>query len=343
MSGRFYSDFVLATFLGLLLGRVGISQTGISQTSISQTDSVTTESETTNAVSVAQSVDFLKYGEPIHLCKLENKKINESSGIAISRRHADLFWTHNDSGDKPRLFCFDLQGRHRGTCQLKKVKAKDWEDMCSFRVGGNAKLLIGDIGDNAAKRRSCRLYLIDEPLKPSDDLKKNKQSASPPIQTIELTYSTKKSMDCEAIGVDVSNEKLLLVEKRRWIHCRVFEADFPLDPKTGRLDVTRLPGAKTDRKAKLVAKPIAQIKLALVSAMDVSPDGRRAIVMTLGEAVEFIRTGDESWSDAFKRKPKIVHLPPRRQGEAVCYGANGRDLYLTSEMTPTPLFKVPAE
>ncbi len=36
-------------------------------------------------------------------------------------------------------------------------------------------------------------------------------------------------------------------------------------------------------------------------------------------------------------------MPQRNQGESVCYGADGRTLYLTSEFAPTPLLEVPAE
>jgi hypothetical protein len=34
-------------------------------------------------------------------------------------------------------------------------------------------------------------------------------------------------------------------------------------------------------------------------------------------------------------------MPQRRQGETVCYGPDGKTLYLTSEFAPTPLFEVP--
>ena len=94
-----------------------------------------------------------KYGEPVKLCNLENKAISESSVLAASRLASDRYWTHNDSGDKARLFCFDLLGRHLGTCRLKRVKSIDWEDMCSFVLDGRPQLAVADTGDNLGRRR----------------------------------------------------------------------------------------------------------------------------------------------------------------------------------------------
>jgi hypothetical protein len=34
-------------------------------------------------------------------------------------------------------------------------------------------------------------------------------------------------------------------------------------------------------------------------------------------------------------------LPPRVQGESICYGFDGRTLYVSSEKRPTPLIEIP--
>lgn len=267
-------------------------------------------------VSVAWAEEMIVYREPIELCRIKSKKINESSGIAASRRHPNLFWTHNDSGDKPRIYCINREGKYLGTCKFDKAGAVDWEDMCSYELNGKSKLLVADVGDNLTRRRSYRLYIIDEPESPTKDAKK--------VQVVRLRYST-GPINCEAVGVDAVSGKLLLVEKKRWITCRVFMADLPKD------------GDK-----ELIAKPIGKIGVPIVTAMDISPDGKRAIVLTLGQAFEFSRAENETWQDAIAKKPRTIDMPARKQGETICYGANGRDLYLTSELTPTPFFFVEA-
>ena len=75
--------------------------------------------------------------------------------------------------------------------------------------------------------------------------------------------------------------------------------------------------------------------------MDVSPNGRRAVVLTYGNAFEYMRGEDETWGEAFSRKPREIVVLERVQGESICYGADGKTLYLTSEKLPTPLIEVP--
>jgi hypothetical protein len=42
---------------------------------------------------------------------LEDPAITESSGVVAPRLAGGIYWTHNDSGDGPYLYAFDLRGR----------------------------------------------------------------------------------------------------------------------------------------------------------------------------------------------------------------------------------------
>ena len=42
--------------------------------------------------------------------KFVSSMINESSGIVRGRINADVYWTHNDSGDAARLFAVTRDG-----------------------------------------------------------------------------------------------------------------------------------------------------------------------------------------------------------------------------------------
>lgn len=100
------------------------------------------------------------YDSPVHLADLEDRSINESSGIAASRRNANLLWSHNDSGDGLFIYGFDRQGKHRGVWRIAGASAMDWEDIA---VGPGPKscqsyIYIGDIGDNAKKRDEIVVY-----------------------------------------------------------------------------------------------------------------------------------------------------------------------------------------
>src|SRR5438477_556362 len=45
------------------------------------------------------------------ICDLPDERIDESSGLAASRKYPGCLWTHNDSGDSARLFLLDAQGK----------------------------------------------------------------------------------------------------------------------------------------------------------------------------------------------------------------------------------------
>ena len=55
------------------------------------------------------------------VCWAANRGIRESSGVAASRTTAGVFWTHNDSGDGPNLYAFDLKGNSLGTFAIRAV------------------------------------------------------------------------------------------------------------------------------------------------------------------------------------------------------------------------------
>lgn len=262
------------------------------------------------------------YGPGRTLCQLQSQAVNESSGIACSRRVPGVFWTHNDSGDAARLYAFDLKGRDLGSFLLEDVVAFDFEDIASCVLDGTSYLLVGDIGNNGRHASVQMIHVVEEP---AVDLRRGVSVAKAPVaQTIYYAYDD-DCHDCEALGVDPTSKTFVVISKEFERQCNAYAFAWP---------------AKEVKKA-VVARKIATLKLPTVTAMDISPDGRRAIVGTYGHAYEFTRRTGDDWAAAFARKPCEVPLPPRRQGEGVCYGPDGQTLYLTSEKLPTPLVEVP--
>ena len=90
--------------------------------------------------------------EAVQIAIVQDKDIDECSGIAASYQHPDMLWMHNDSGDKANLYLVDLNGKTRAKVRLQDVDPFDWEDMCSFQADGVSWLLIGDVGDNSRNR-----------------------------------------------------------------------------------------------------------------------------------------------------------------------------------------------
>ncbi len=264
----------------------------------------------------------IPYGPPRQPGTLANRAVDESSGLACSRRNPGLFWTHNDSGDDARIYLFDSKGRDLGSCVLAGVRAWDWEDMASFTWQGKHYLLLGDVGNNGLAAPVQILHLVEEP--PIDPQQGVTVREVPVVQTIQYSYED-DHRDCEAVAVDPTDRKIFLVAKHYDVKCSVYTLDWP----------------ENDPEKVRVARRIATSKVPLVTAMDVSPDGRRAVLATYWNAYEFERKENEDWAAAFSRDPREIRMPLRIQGESICYGPDGKTIYLTSEKLPTPLWEVP--
>jgi hypothetical protein len=278
-------------------------------------------------VSIAASAaepDQISYGPPRLLCNLANKTIDESSGL-IASRHPGCLWTHNDSGDVARLYLTDLQGRDRGSCLLADTLAFDWEDLAAFEENGKRYLVAADTGNNVRASAVQMLHVVEEP-----PLDKDGRVATPDVkvlQTIHFSYED-DYRDCEAVAIDPADKTILLVSKEFGPNANVYRLPWPTAE------------ASKSRTA-LVARKIATLPLLLATAMDISPDGRRAIVLTYLNAYEYTHRSGEDWAATFARPAREIPMPVRVQGESICYGRDGKTLYLTSEKLPTPLWEVP--
>jgi hypothetical protein len=86
---------------------------------------------------------------------LENTDIKEASGLAASLNNKGLLWTHNDSGDKNRIFSIDTLGKGKREFYLEGTENRDWEDMAITSFEEGAYLYIADFGDNIAQYSDC--------------------------------------------------------------------------------------------------------------------------------------------------------------------------------------------
>lgn len=139
-------------------------------------------------------------------------KIAESSGVAVSRTHRGVLWTHNDSGDGPFLYAFELDGRHRGTFRVAGARAVDWEDLALARcpAGDDYCLYIADTGDNLERRPYVTIWIVPEPptLPPPGDTSVRETSLA---RALRIRYPDRPH-DVEAIWVE-PDRSLMLVTK----------------------------------------------------------------------------------------------------------------------------------
>jgi len=259
--------------------------------------------------------DSRAWGPPQSLCTLDNAQVNESSGLAASGLAAGVFFTHNDSGDTARFFRFDRKGSVDATYSLKGAIAVDWEDMARATVDGTSYLYLADVGDNAERRETVTIYRVEEPTTDG-------------TQTIEKyqTYALKypdRPHNCEALFV-TSNGDMWVVTKNAGGVSKVFVQKKPAAS-----------GAYTFLHVADIEIDTGGFGGKLVTAADVSPDGKYVVLRTYSAALEF--AAPAKFADWTKSKPTAIRLALEIQGEAITYSKDGLALVTTSEFAPCPV------
>lgn len=79
---------------------------------------------------------------------VENKNLDEASGLAASYTNQGMMWSHNDSGDTNRIFLMDSLGKGTKEFYLEGAVNRDWEDMAISKFSDGNYIYVGDIGDN---------------------------------------------------------------------------------------------------------------------------------------------------------------------------------------------------
>ncbi len=231
--------------------------------------------------------------------RIEHAPVRESSGIAASRRHPGVFWTHNDKGNAARLYAIDGTGKLLAEFAVD-ARNEDWEDVA---VDGGGHLYVGNIGNNGAKRDALEVHRLTEP----DPAAAN---GTVPALTVERTWRLTfpgKRFDCESLFIHGG-------------HGYVISKLFTNEPAA----VYRfaLEGAGEATLEKVTDLPIR----APVTAADLSPDAGRLAVLS-GEGLHVFRI-DGDVSRAGTAAPQVVAMP-RAKLEGVCFAPEG--LLITAE------------
>jgi hypothetical protein len=89
--------------------------------------------------------------------------LEESSGVAVSRAHPGVFWTHADGG-RPTLYAVDSAGSLLSAVTVETAQLTDWEDVALAPCGEVDCLYLADSGDNDERREQLRILRIREPV-----------------------------------------------------------------------------------------------------------------------------------------------------------------------------------
>lgn len=235
------------------------------------------------------------------------KDVHESSGVAVSRAHGGVLWTHNDSGD-PLLYAVDRDGGLAGRVTVRGARVEDWEDVALGPCPGGDCLYLGDIGDNEARRPFITVYRVREPA-PGD-----RQTA--PAEAFHARYPD-GAHDAEAMFVLPGGEIHVLTKG-----------------ETGSITLYRYPaGAQAGRTVTLErVREFASDEVERddrVTGAAASADGRWIAVRTL-DGVSLYAARDFLGGGAHPARRMDLSPLGEKQGEGVAFGTGG-SLVLTSE------------
>lgn len=285
----------------------------------------------------------------------------EISGIVRSQRaeNAAYFWTIDDALVNPAklLAVAKANGASGGQWTLTGAAGVDVEDVASATVGGQPYLYVADSGDNASVRATIQIFRVKEPVITGGN---GTLAAGVDYETIVCNYPAAPAgelgtapRDAETLLVDPDTGDMYLLTKRtttvqcfRLLHAASYTGTQTL---TYLGDISLLP----------TTVPANGNNGGRATGGDISPDGSEIVVKNYEKVYWWSRVkGTTSIYTAMTAAPTEIrayvgggrpssHPNNEPQGEAICFGHDGVDLYTASEAvaafgssaTAYPLFK----
>ncbi|MCX5311523.1 WD40 repeat domain-containing protein [Streptomyces sp. NBC_00154] len=236
---------------------------------------------------------------------IEDPRITESSGLAASRAHPGIYWTHNDSEDGPYIYAVDSRtGKTVATITMRGVGAP--RDVEAISLGPDGNLYVGDIGDNLnGSWDHVWIYRFPEP--------KVLKDATVRATQFDVKYAD-GARNAEALMVHPKTGRVYIASKNEG-GGGLYEG--PARLTTGRTNVFRRVG-----------------EVPWVTDGTFSPDGKELVLRSYfsarGYAFEDGRLGADHRVDA----------PLQGQAESVTYTADGSALMFGSEGARSEVVRV---
>jgi len=241
---------------------------------------------------------------------LQTAKLDEASGLDYSLINEGILWSHNDSGGEPAVYALNTEGKLVATLRLKGITNRDWEDLAVAKdpKTGKSCIYIGEIGDNAAKYSSVKIYKVEEPvLTPGDSL-----LTSDKTDTIEIQYED-GARDAEALFIEPRSGDIYIISKRE-AEVGIYHVAYPYSTTSVN-----------------IAKKLGTLPLTWVTAADISPNGKQILIKTYTGV--FKAKAKLNSAGELILSPKLKALPYKiePQGEGLCWNLKGKGYYTLSE------------
>ncbi|KOV66269.1 hypothetical protein [Streptomyces sp. MMG1121] len=227
----------------------------------------------------------------------KDPRITESSGLAASRRHPGIYWTHNDSGDGPYIYAVDSRtGKTVARITLRGIGSP--RDVEAISMGPDDQIYVGDIGDNLdGTWPYVWIYKLPEPKVLKD------QTVTAAQYVVKYANGPRNA---ESLVVHPKTGRVYIIDKKE-DGGHLYEGPATLSTS----------GAN-------VFKPIATVDLWATDAA-FSPDGRRLAVRGYFGGIYY------DWNGGRIKREGRLDVPMQGQGEGVTYSADGTKLLYSSE------------
>ncbi len=256
--------------------------------------------------------DTVIFSERITAGIMDNTEIDEASGMDMSNIHENMFWTHNDSGDKARLFLVNTRAQYVMSCTLQQGTNRDWEDIVVARdpKSGTSRIFIADIGDNNAVYDYGKIYIIDEP-----EVQSGTDITVSNVDQIIFRYEDGQR-DAETLLVDPLTGHIYIVSKRETM-VNLYQITYPYT------------FSDTTMAKKLISIPFTQIV-----GGDISADGSEIVLKNYNKVWYWQRKKGTTIAETLIKKPFETTYIMEPQGEAICWSFDAKSFYTLSEAGP---------
>ena len=222
-----------------------------------------------------------KWSEGKKVGVLDHNLINEASGVEASRKYPGRLYHINDSGGGHFFYITDIKGDQTRKIKIEgeAIKKSDFEALSVGKCFDKSCLFIGDIGDNKSTKPFVEIIVIEELEQYGDSIE--------PLDRIKLVYPDQPH-NAEGMAVHPNGDIYIITKEENLRDLEAYPAK-----------VFKLPASKWQQGAnkKSNLEYIGEIDLRIlnpsgtaygqvVSSLDISPDGKKFIVLTYENAIE---------------------------------------------------------
>lgn len=240
---------------------------------------------------------------------ITDPRIKESSGLAASRIHPGVYWTHNDSDDGPYVYAVD-SATGKTVARVTMTGMGTPRDVEAISLGPDGQLYVGDIGDNRdGTWDHVWIYRFPEP--------KELRDATVKAEQFTVTYAD-GPRNAEALMVHPVTGRVYIASKN--------------EQRGGLYEGPE----RLSADGRNVFRRIADVPWVTDGAF--SPDGGRLTLRGYFSARTY------PWKDGRPEGPgEAVSAPWQGQAESVTYTPDGKTLMFGAEGADSKVVAVPVE